>query len=90
MTINVADIIIIIVNVALIFQYFFSQQNVDYKNKGLMKMNEVVFWIIAFCLFLLVLVIAVSLYGEYKEFRSTKKRVEKLQKEVSELIDKIH
>ena len=41
MTINVADIIIIIVNVALIFQYFFSQQNVDYKNKGLMKMNDV-------------------------------------------------
>ena len=72
------------------YYFVIAKTTLKTKNKRLMKMNEVVFWIIAFCLFLLVLVIAVSLYGEYKEFRSTKKRVEKLQKEVSELIDKIH
>lgn len=57
---------------------------------------------IAFCLFCcaiciamfmgitLFIVVAVNLYREYKKFKSIDKDIEKLQREIEELIDKIH
>lgn len=38
----------------------------------------------------LFIVVAVNLYREYKKFKSIDKDIEKLQREIEELIDKIH